>query len=198
MSNYTFLLVLVMVVNLMGVAFGFYYYQDLLNSAPLWALPFIPDSPLSTFLFALAIFLLLIGRKNDVLSAVASVYVMKYGLWTMFVILYYSYYFLAPPLTGYYWLMFVLHFGMVVEPVLILHTIRRSRAILLVPLMWLLINDLVDYWLGTNPLVQFALPDLGFIGLLSVLGTLVLCFTVYALAGNSSTAKIWGLDKNYL
>lgn len=195
MKGYRLLLALVMVVNLFGVVFGFYYYQDLLSSSPLWALPFIPDSPLSTFLFALSIFLLLIGRKLDVLTALASVYVMKYGLWTMFVILYYSYYFLTPALADYYWLMFVLHFGMVIEPVLILHTIRRSRRVFFVPLVWLLLNDIIDYGLGTNPLVQFSLPDQGFVGLLSVAGTVVLSFIVYASAGNAITARIWGRDK---
>jgi len=194
-KGYRLLLALVMVVNIFGVVFGFYYYQDLLLSSPLWALPFIPDSPLSTLLFALSIFLLLIGRKSDVITALASVYVIKYGLWTMFVILYYSYYFLTPALADYYWLMFVLHFGMVLEPVLILHTIRRSRLVFFVPLTWLLLNDIIDYRLGMNPLVQFSLPDLGFVGLLSVAGTVVLSFLVYALAGNPATVKIWDRDK---
>jgi uncharacterized membrane protein YpjA len=194
-KGYRLLLALVMVVNLFGVVFGFYYYQDFLASSPLWAMPFIPDSPLSTFLFALSIFLLLIGRKSDVLTALASVYVMKYGLWTMFVILYYSYYFLSPALADYYWLMFVLHFGMVIEPVLILHTIRRRRRVFFVPLAWLLLNDIIDYLWDTNPLVQFSLPDLGLVGLLSAAGTIILSFIVYALAGNAITARIWGLDK---
>lgn len=198
MKGYRLLLALVMIINLLGVGFGFYYYQGLLSSSPLWALPFTPDSPLSTFLFALSIFLLLIGRKNDLLSALASVYVMKYGLWTMFVIQYYSYYFLSPALADYYWLMFMLHLGMVIEPVLIIHTIRRRRMVLFVPLIWLLLNDLVDYRLGTNPLIQFALPDLAFIGLLSAMGTIILSFVVYTLAGNNAIARLWGQDKNYL
>jgi uncharacterized membrane protein YpjA len=180
-----------MVINLLGSGFGYYYYKSLLAASPLWLWIFIPDSPNSTLLFSLAIFLILMGRGSSTLSALGSVYVMKYGLWTMFVILYYSEYFLSPPLTGYYWLMFWLHFGMVIEPVVILHTLEKGKRVLLIPLIWLLINDFFDYGLGTTPLLRLPLESPGMVALFSLGETILFSVLVYALAGSRALERIW-------
>lgn len=186
------ILAAVLLINLMGTAFGYYYYQGLLESSPLWQWVFIPDSPNSTIIFSLAIALILLNRASNVLSALGCVYVMKYGLWTMFVILYFPDYFLTPERADYYWLMFWLHFGMVLEPVVILHTLRRNMRTLLAPLVILLINDYLDYAVGTSPLYSFPLKGLGMTPVFSVGETVVFSLVVYFLAGNKTLARIWG------
>lgn len=180
-----------MIINLFGSAFGYYYYKNLLAASPMWQWIFIPDSPNSTLLFSIALFLILINKKSSILSALSSVYVMKYGLWTMFVILYSSDYFLSPSLAGYYWLMFWLHLGMVIEPIILLHTIKPEKGVLLIPLAWLLLNDFFDYYLGTTPLLQFSLQNLETVALFSIGETLFLSILVYALAGNKFLERIW-------
>jgi|TARA_B100000959_G_C14957013_1_gene614166 uncharacterized membrane protein YpjA len=197
MKGYRILLILVLIANIFGVGFGFYYYQGLLANAPIWALPFIPDSPISTLFFSLAILLILINRKSDIVTSLASVYVMKYGIWTMFVILYYPYHFLTPQLANYYWLMFILHFGMVIEPILILHTMKRKKMILLVPIVWLLLNDLIDYGLNMNPLEPYSLPNIQIVGIFSIMETIILSAVVYTLAGNSKIKRIWNKKNNH-
>ncbi len=180
-----------LLINLLGTAFGYYYYQGLLESSPFWKWIFIPDSPNSTLIFSAAIALILVGRPSSVIGALGCVYIMKYGLWTMFVILYFPEFFLAPHWSDYYWLMFWLHLGMFLEPLLILHTIRRNLRTLVVPLVLLLINDYADYLGGTSPLYSFPLGDLGITPAFSVFETLVLSLLVYYLAGNKTLARIW-------
>ncbi len=175
-------MLLVLAVNLAGSAFGFYYYKELLAASPLTLWIFIPDSATSTLLFSLALLFILLGRKLGWLSFVASVYVMKYGLWTLLVILFYSDYFLAPFNRLFYVTMFVLHFGMILEPVFILPTIERKR-IHLVFVTWFLLNDYFDYIVGTHPLLGYPFSNIGVIGLFSVLFSVVLCFIVHAGSG---------------
>jgi uncharacterized membrane protein YpjA len=183
---------IVVIINLMGTAFGYYYYQGLLSSSPLWQWLFIPDSPNSTLLFSLALSLILLGRASNTFGALGCVYVMKYGLWTMFVILYYHAYFLSPVRADYYWLMFSLHLGMVLEPVLILPTLKKNKMIILIPLFLLLLNDYVDYFLGTSPLYSFPLDDLGVTPILCGAASIFLSLLVYILSGNRALERIWG------
>jgi uncharacterized membrane protein YpjA len=48
------LLALLVVINLGGVAYGFYYYAPQFAITPAWLWPWVPDSPVSVGFFALA------------------------------------------------------------------------------------------------------------------------------------------------
>ncbi|MBI5253142.1 MAG: DUF1405 domain-containing protein [Euryarchaeota archaeon] len=168
-----------MLTNLAGAAFGFLYYKTMFASLSLKYWIFIPDSPLSTLIFSISILLILIGKKNNLLSFAACVYVMKYGFWTVFVILFYSGYFLAPQNAPFYWLMFVLHLGMIIEPVFILRTIEPRRGHLLFLLFWFLLNDYVDYWLGITPLSMFSFSRIEVVRNVSIASSIVFSFAVY-------------------
>lgn len=173
------ILLAAMLTNLAGAAFGFLYYESMFTALPLKYWIFIPDSPLSTLLFSISILLMLIGRKNNLLSFAACVYVMKYGFWTVFVILFYSDYFLAPQNAPFYWLMFVLHLGMVLEPVLILRTIEPKRGHLFFLLSWFLLNDYVDYWLDITPLSMFSFSSVDVVRNVSVASSIIFTMTIY-------------------
>jgi len=152
---YRKLLVLVILVNLAGTAFGFYYYQPLYERFPWYSWIFVSDSPNATLLYAVAIFLYLVKRESGLLTLIGMANNIKYGLWTMFVIVYFHDYFLSPENKSYYLLMFALHLGMVLQPVFMLGRVRFKRWHLGVALLWLLLNDFVDYGLWLNPLVEF-------------------------------------------
>lgn len=174
---------LILLANLSGSAFGFYYYKGLLLSSSLWQWVFIPDSPASTILFSLALALVLLNRKNDWLSYASSVYVAKYGLWTLLVILYYSEYFLAPGRRLFYFTMFVLHAGMIAQPLVVTPTIKKSRLhLLLIP--WFLLNDYMDYAVGTHPLFGYPFDDLGVIAVSSFFSSLLLCLIIHSISGS--------------
>jgi uncharacterized membrane protein YpjA len=160
--------------NLLGAAFGFFYYQGMFSLFPPYLWVFIPDSPFATFLFAIALLLIHRGRGNEGLNFLASIGVMKYGLWTLFVILFYPEYFLSPPVKGFYLLMFVLHFGMVVEPLLILPSTKPRRRVLCLTLGWFLLQDAVDYGIGTHPLIRFPFLETGTVAAFSIATTLLL------------------------
>ncbi len=158
MKRYDALLLAVAFINIAGTAFGFYYYRDMFALFPVKLWIFIPDSPLATLFFAISLFLIFFKKRVDAFYLVAMAQSMKYGFWTMFVILYFSDYFLAPYHRYYYYLMFVLHFGMVIQPALILHKVRITKKELSIAAAWLALNDYFDYLRGTNPLVIYDFP----------------------------------------
>lgn len=80
-----------LVINFFGSLYGFYWYWPQLRETPLWQWPIVPDSPGSTFLLCIWLWLMLKGvdwRKPGMqwLAAVAFVSNMKYGLWTAVVL----------------------------------------------------------------------------------------------------------------
>jgi uncharacterized membrane protein YpjA len=186
MKRYRLLILMVLLINLLGTFFGFLYYGYMFEIFPKTLWIFIPDSPGSTLLFAAALYFILIGKKKDVLSFLASVSVMKYGFWTMFTILFYSDYFLSPSNLVFYYLMFFLHFGMFVEPVLVVHKIDFKKRYLIISAFWFLLNDYFDYVVGVNPITTYGFSDMGTVAVVSVISTVVLIAFMYYLTTHKS------------
>jgi uncharacterized membrane protein YpjA len=133
--------------NIAGFFVGtVFWYGDFIrtSSPPLWAYPFIPDSPLSTLLFGAALILLHRRRPVDLLNRFAIVYNIKYGTWTM---LFWSLYWgRTGDLNPVSLLMFATHLGMAVEGILLLQYVQplHTRDNFVV-LAWCLLGDIVDY-----------------------------------------------------
>jgi len=78
---YRFVWVIV-AINLLGTAFGFWYYRFQFSRHPVEMWAFIPDSPLATLFIALALASWAVGRSSDSLAALAFFGNIKLGLWT--------------------------------------------------------------------------------------------------------------------
>jgi uncharacterized membrane protein YpjA len=135
------------VLNIAGFVIGtLFWYGDFIHASnpPLWAYPFIPDSPLSTLLFGVALILLHRRRPNDLLNRFAIAYNIKFGVWTM---LFWSLYWTRTgdvnPVSV---LMFATHFGMAAEGVLLFQYLdgKGTRNTFIV-FAWFVLHDIVDY-----------------------------------------------------
>lgn len=152
-------------VNLVGSAYGFWWYRNQLAATPLRYWPVVPDSPGSTLLFTLFLGLLLarggrLGRRTGavtwlsgwpaLLAAVAFASNMKYGLWTAIVLPQ------AGIVTGYWTFdhihLSLSHLGMWAQGLLYLHFWRPTPVAALAAWAWLLVQDWLDYWaIHTHP-----------------------------------------------
>jgi len=143
------ILYLIAAVNILGTIFGFYYYfEQLVNTSMiLWI--FVPASPLATFFLATSVYLNADNRGIPLLDALAFLGNFKYGLWTVFVLLYYSeIFFMGQELL--YVFMFFSHLGMAVQAFLVFYWQNFRLKELGIVGAWFLLNDLVDYTLGTH------------------------------------------------
>ena len=137
-------------VNIAGTAFGFYYYQDLLLSNPFHLWPVIPDSPLSTLFIAFSLFLHLKNHENRVVDALAVISNIKYGLWTVFVLLYMSQGFLSYTSLPMYIFLIGSHLAMFLQAFLVLDYSEISLKEIIPVGMFFLVNDFIDYSFGVH------------------------------------------------
>jgi uncharacterized membrane protein YpjA len=151
----------IIAVNLVGTAFGFWYYIPQFRLEPVVAWPVVPDSPTATLFIACSLALYKLGRSNEYLNVLAFFGCIKLGLWTPYVLTVFADAFLATvsappqvvPLLGrelassaMYAFLFVSHLGMVVQAFLIHRYSTFPGRAILVALMWYGFNDLVDYF----------------------------------------------------
>ena len=75
----------IVAINLMGTAFGFYYYGGQLSNTPVEMWLFVPDSPMATLFVALALASWKLGRPQEWLIALAFFGNVILGGWTVWV-----------------------------------------------------------------------------------------------------------------
>ncbi|MBI5229059.1 DUF1405 domain-containing protein [Candidatus Micrarchaeota archaeon] len=142
-------------VNVIAFFYGIYYYWGQLQRTPFYLWLFVIDCPLYAILFALVLALMLLGLKNNLLTFITSVGAFKYGVWTMFVILFYGELFLSPVNFPTYSLLFIAHFGLTLEGLFLMGEVSGEKGFLkklvLVSVAWFLLNDFLDYGVGVYP-----------------------------------------------
>lgn len=145
-ARFTIPLVLI---NVLGSVYGYYWYHEQLAATPVHLWLFVSDSPLSSTLYALA--LLLRGKSplRRLFQVVAFTAAIKYGIWAIVIITHYG---VLYGNIGYTEIMlWVSHLGLAAEGFIFLKTLQFERVIGYVTGLWMLLNDLMDYYDGLHP-----------------------------------------------
>jgi uncharacterized membrane protein YpjA len=143
------MLVLVLIVNFLGTAYGYYWYIPQLVETPAVFLPFVPDSPTASFFFLFVLLAFLMKRHAPYFEALALVTLIKYGLWAVGMNL-----FVLVSVDDFPWEGYMLigsHFAMAVQAVLFAPYYRFHMRHLVVAGIWILHNDVIDYVFGMMP-----------------------------------------------
>ncbi len=145
---------LLILICLAGSIYGFYYYQGQLQMTPPYLWPFVPDSPLFTLMYVFILIFYQAGIRSNTFDAFTFIGLNKVGLWTIFILLYnYSYYF-QPSSRNYRLLLLALHLGMIAISLTLLKEMEKLRLKTVIAITsFFLISDLVDYQIGTHPLI---------------------------------------------
>jgi uncharacterized membrane protein YpjA len=135
-------LFLLIIVNLIGSLYGFYWYKDQLAKSPVFLWPFIPDSPTASALFTIVLCFYLVKSPKTLLTLIACGWLVKYGIWaavinTHFLLTGGDYTFANFHLT-------VSHLGMAAEGILFAANIRISKAHGILLLVLMVLSDVVD------------------------------------------------------
>jgi uncharacterized membrane protein YpjA len=164
-------LIALILINFGGSLYGFYWYRVQLAATPYRFWLFVPDCPLATLLFTVALILICLGREVVPFTVLTLFGLVKYGFWTVFVL-------------GLYWgtggrlvftdfALFVSHLWMVAEALVFIPSTIRQIGHAGIAFAWFLLNDYMDYGLGLYP----TLPKPEFLPLIravSLLSTLLL------------------------
>jgi len=137
------------IINALGSAYGFYWYHEQLAVTPFYLWPFVADSPMASTLFTLALLVRGAGALKRFFQVVAFTAAIKYGIWAIVVITqYWVNYGLFEPTEVMLWFS---HLGMAVEGVVFLKTLHFGRVAAGATLLWMLLNDMLDYCAGLHP-----------------------------------------------
>lgn len=144
------ILIFLIISNMAGFFTGLYFYwSQLMDSNPLFWIIII-DSPLSVLMIAAVCTFLYFGRKApESLKLLTSAYLIKYGFWTLLTLYLYWGNYIVPVDQAIGIADFILHFGMIIEGVVLIPRIRPKAISALSVLAILLVNDYCDYFLNT-------------------------------------------------
>lgn len=138
-----------LIINLFGSFYGFYWYRQQLKITPGVLKLFVPDSPTASALFTIALFFLIIKKHKPFITLMACAWLIKYGLWafilnTHFLLIGGNYNFTNFHLS-------ISHLGMAIEGFLFLTDIPLRKDSIMFLLILMLVNDFLDYGIGIHP-----------------------------------------------
>lgn len=142
-------LFLLLIINILGTVYGYYWYGNQLAHTPAIFLPFVPDSPTASLFFVFVLVGFLLNRNFKLFEALALITLFKYGVWAVVMNL------LTYGVTGFFngaMLMLVLsHSGMALQGLLYVKEYRFKMIHLVIAGIWTLHNEIIDYVFGMMP-----------------------------------------------
>lgn len=150
--NHKAFLLLLLVINILGTIYGYYWYgSQLADTKPIFYI-FVPDSPTASLFFCFVLVGWLLGKHYKLMEVLALITLIKYGLWAVVMNLLT----LAETgeLDGQGWMLVASHFMMAVQAVLYLPKYRFELWHVIVAAVWTLHNDIIDYLFGQMPIYR--------------------------------------------
>lgn len=143
---------LLLIVNISGTAYGYYWYMWQLEITDPIFLIFVPDSPTASLFFSIALFGWLMGHHYKLIEALALITLVKYGLWAVVMNIWTQFEVGHIGFVG--WMLVFSHFAMAVQGVLYLPKYRFNWIHVLIAAVWTLHNDVIDYVFGQMPIYR--------------------------------------------
>lgn len=157
------ILVLLLIINVLGTIYGYYWYGYQLEETPAIFLIFVPDSPTASLFFCFVLVAFLLKKNWPLIEALAIITLVKYGIWAVVMNL------LTLMITGElhwtgYMLMFS-HLAMAIEGILYAPYYRFKWIHIVIAGIWTLHNDIIDYLFLMYPrytIIGDYLPQIGY------------------------------------
>lgn len=142
-----------LLINIFGTGYGFWWYRGQFAQTPRYLWPFVPNSPLAVMYFFIVLWLILNKKRSVFWEGLAYFGLIKHGLWTVAIISIYELSGRTSPDNFGLWFG---HGGMALQAVLFWYyyglPLRYSHAFGLSA--WYLFNDYLDYGVGIYPWVD--------------------------------------------
>ncbi|MBN2042585.1 MAG: DUF1405 domain-containing protein [Candidatus Aenigmarchaeota archaeon] len=179
------------IINMIGFFIGIYYYLDELAVHPPYLWPIVMDCPVAVLLFSVICIFYLAKRKfHNLLVFFTSVYMIKYGLWTLTaIVLYWNFYMPGIDQTIAA-LNFILHTGLILEGITLSGKVSKNQYNAVIVLTLALVNDFFDYFMGT--LQNMPHTYVGILMIESIIVSVALPVAVYLFRNQTRSEKSEG------
>ncbi|MFK9116715.1 DUF1405 domain-containing protein [Peribacillus frigoritolerans] len=156
------MLALLLLINILGTAYGYYWYGSQLENTPAIFLAFVPDSPTASLFFVFVLLGFLLRRNFGFMEALAIITLFKYGIWAVAMNLMTFLTTGSLPWEGY--MLMASHLGMAIQGVLYAPFYRIKPWHLIVAAIWTIHNDIIDYVFEMMPIYRDLLVYMNSIG----------------------------------
>lgn len=157
------ILALLLIINILGTIYGYYWYGYQLEETPPIFLIFVPDSPTASLFFCFVLIAFLLKKNWPIFEALAIVTLVKYGIWAVVMNI------LTLTVTGeLHWTGYMLmasHLAMAIQGILYAPYYRYNWIHIVIVAIWTLHNDIIDYLFLMYPrytIIGDYLPQIGY------------------------------------
>ncbi|HCY8904378.1 TPA: DUF1405 domain-containing protein [Staphylococcus aureus] len=166
-------LMMLLICNILGMIYGYIWYGEQLSHTPWHFKIFVPDSPTAILYLVISISLILIQKQNSIIDALAFVTLFKYGIWA--VIMNILFIIEQGDITVNGLVLMFSHSIMAVQAIYFYPRFKRSMIGISVAMIWVFLNDYIDYFHLQFPYYGFITTHVWQIGVLSC------CLSVFGL-----------------
>ncbi|HCD1910940.1 TPA: DUF1405 domain-containing protein [Staphylococcus aureus] len=166
-------LMMLLICNILGMIYGYIWYGEQLSHTPWHFKIFVPDSPTAILYLVISISLILIQKQNSIIDALAFVTLFKYGIWA--VIMNILFIIEQGDITVNGLVLMFSHSIMAVQAIYFYPRFKRSMIGISVAMIWVFLNDCIDYFHLQFPYYDFITTHVWQIGVLSC------CLSVFGL-----------------
>lgn len=178
---------IMLIVNIIGTLYGYYWYKNQLMDAPIEFVPFIPDSPTACLFFVITLIYFIRGKNNGLFESLAVVSLFKYGIWAIGMNIFFLVYNGYLPWTGY--MLMVSHFSMAIQGLIYAPFYRIKLWHIVFTALFTIHNEIIDYVFQMMPTygnLNAYYQTIGYITFwLSIISIGILCF-IYKRNKNSN------------
>lgn len=174
--NSKWFLIFIILSNLLGTLYGYYWYGSQLKETQWFFLPFVPDSPTASLFLVIALIFIYLNRHSGLFESLAFVTLIKYGIWA--VIMNIFVFIKLGQVTEMGLMLCVSHGIMAIEAFLFLPLFKIKPWHILVTIIWVFHNDVIDYVFMQYPvysMLEMYIRHIGYVAFwLSVLPIIIL------------------------
>ncbi len=168
---------LLLIVNLLGTIYGYYWYRFQLAETPDIFLLFVPDSPTASLFFVIVLIAFLFKRNTPLFEALALLTLFKYGVWAVVMN------FLVFAKTGTVeiesLMLIVSHGAMAIQGLLYIPYYRIKWVHVSIAAIWTLHNDVIDYVFDMMPnysILNESMDQIGYFTFWLSILSIAICF----------------------
>lgn len=156
-------LILLLIINVLGTIYGYYWYGYQLEETPPIFLIFVPDSPTASLFFCFVLVAFILKKNWPLFEALALLTLFKYGIWAVVMNILTLQVQGSLHWTGY--MLMASHLAMAIQGLLYSPYYRIRWKHIIIAAIWTLHNDVIDYVFFMYPnyssLDQFV-PQIGY------------------------------------